>query len=87
MVVWLSNKEFKVNMVLNINNYIRGWEEGEDRGMEAGEQGDYIYLSLHCHRQNDSCIKCSALKKNVLIILYVNCFGMTMLYMCVEYHI
>ena len=22
-----------------------------------GEEGEYIYLSLHCHRQNDSCIK------------------------------
>ena len=26
--------------------------------MEVGEQGDYnLYLSLHCHHQNDSCIK------------------------------
>ena len=24
--------------------------------MEVGEEGD-IYLSLHCHHQNDSCIK------------------------------
>ena len=22
--------------------------------MEVGEEGDYIYLSLHCHHQNDS---------------------------------
>ena len=22
-----------------------------------GEEGDDIYISLHCHRQNDSCIK------------------------------
>ena len=22
-----------------------------------GGEGDYIYLSLHCHHQNDSCIK------------------------------
>ena len=22
-----------------------------------GEEGDYIYLSLHCHDQNDFCIK------------------------------
>ena len=22
-----------------------------------GEEGDYIYVSLHCHYQNDSCIK------------------------------
>ena len=26
--------------------------------MEVGEEGDYnIYLSLHCHHQNGSCIK------------------------------
>ena len=25
--------------------------------MEVGEQGEYIYLSLHCHHQNDFCIK------------------------------
>ena len=24
--------------------------------MEVGEEGEYI-LSLHCHQQNDSCIK------------------------------
>ena len=22
-----------------------------------GEEGNYIYLSRHCHHQNDSCIK------------------------------
>ena len=26
-------------------------------GMEVGEEGDYIYVSLHCHHQNDFCIK------------------------------
>ena len=25
--------------------------------MEVGEEGDYIHLSLHCHHQDDSCIK------------------------------
>jgi len=25
--------------------------------MEVGEEGDYIYLSLHCHFQNDSCVE------------------------------
>ena len=26
--------------------------------MEVGEEGDHkLYLSLHCHHQNDSCIK------------------------------
>ena len=27
------------------------------RAMEVGKEGGYIYLSLHCHHQNDSCIK------------------------------
>ena len=26
-------------------------------GMEVGKVAHYIYLSLHCHHQNDSCIK------------------------------
>ena len=25
--------------------------------MEVGKEGEYIPLSLHCHHQNDSCIK------------------------------
>ena len=25
--------------------------------MEVEEEGNVIYLSLHCHHQNDSCIK------------------------------
>ena len=25
--------------------------------MDVGGEGDYIYLSLHCHHQNDSCMK------------------------------
>ena len=25
--------------------------------LKAGEEGDYIYLSVHCHHQNNSCIK------------------------------
>ena len=25
--------------------------------MKVGGEGDYIYLSLHCHHQNDFCIK------------------------------
>ena len=26
-------------------------------GVDVEGEGDYIYLSLHCHHQNDSCIK------------------------------
>ena len=30
----------------------RGWG-----GMEVGGGGEIVYLLLHCHHQNDSCIK------------------------------
>ena len=43
-------------MVLNVHRNPKaywGWGEG---GMEVGER-EIIYLSLHCHHQNDSCIK------------------------------
>ena len=46
-------------MVLNVHrNRTAYWGrgEGEERGMEVGER-EIIYLSLHCHHQNDSCIK------------------------------
>ena len=29
---------------------------GEGRGMEVGER-EIVHLSLHCHHQNDFCIK------------------------------
>ena len=32
----------------------REWVVGG--GMEVVEEGDYVYLSIHCHHQNDSCI-------------------------------
>ena len=47
-------------MVLNvyrIHQVYMGREEGREGRMEVGEEGDYIYLSLHCHHQNDPCIK------------------------------
>ena len=39
--------------------------------MEVGEEGDYIYLSLHCHRQNDSCIKMGSDKSHFNVSLIV----------------
>ena len=35
---------------------IRDGEKGGGGGMEVGGEGG-IYLSLHCHHQNDFCIK------------------------------
>ena len=36
---------------------IRDGEKRGGGGMEVGEEGYIIYLSLHCHHQNDFCIK------------------------------
>ena len=35
---------------------IRDGEKGE-RGWGGGVKKEILYLSLHCHHQNDSCIK------------------------------
>ena len=46
-------------MVLNVHRNHKAYEgRGEvgEGGMELGER-EIIYLSLHCHHQNDSCIK------------------------------
>ena len=41
--------------------------------MEVGEEGRIIiiYLSLHCHRQNDSCIKMGSDKRHFNISVIV----------------
>ena len=37
---------------------IRDWEKGGRRYGGGGRaKNEYIYLALHCHHQNDSCIK------------------------------
>ena len=50
-------------MVLNVHRNHKaylGWGEGGEGGMEMGGGGggaEITYLSLHCHHQNDFCIK------------------------------
>ena len=46
-------------MMLNVHRNHKaylGWGEEGEGGMEVGER-EIIYPSLHCHHQNDSCIK------------------------------
>ena len=44
-------------MALNVHkNHKAYWGRGEGGG-EVGGKREIIYLSLHCHHQNDSCIK------------------------------
>ena len=54
-----SRKSQKVNMVLNVHRNHKayeGWGEGGKGVWRWGER-DIIYLLLHCHHQNGSCIK------------------------------
>ena len=54
-----------VNMVFNVHRNHKAYQSVTDGGKgvwtEVGEEppreGDNLYLSLHCHHQNDSCIK------------------------------
>ena len=39
--------------------------------MEVGEEGDYIYPSLHCYHQNDSCIKMGSDESHCTVSLIV----------------
>ena len=39
--------------------------------MEVGEERKYIYLSLHCHHQNDSCIKMGSNESHFNVSLIV----------------
>ena len=49
-------------MVLNVHRTVRLIRNGEKGGRGYGDgwgggEREIIYLSLHCHHQNDSCIK------------------------------
>ena len=40
--------------------------------MEVGEEGDYkLYISLHCHPQNDSCIEIGSEESHFNVSLIV----------------
>ena len=45
-----------------------GWGGGGRRGRGEGE---IIYLLLHCHRQNDSCIKMGSDESHFNVLLIV----------------
>ena len=46
---------------------------GGGGGMEVGQEGEYIYinLSLHCHHQNDTCIKMGSDESHFNVLLIV----------------
>ena len=39
--------------------------------MDAGEEGDYIHLSLYCRHQNDFCIKMGNDDSHFNVLLFV----------------
>ena len=47
-------------MVLNVHRNHKAYQgrgEGEEKAVWRWGKREVIYLSLHCHHQNDSCIK------------------------------
>ena len=48
-----SDESKHVHMVLNVHRSLLGTGKMGEGGMEVGEEGEYIDLSLHSHHQND----------------------------------
>ena len=46
----------KVNMMLNVNRNPKAYSRNGEKGKVCYVVGEE-YLSLHCHHQNDSCIR------------------------------
>ena len=44
-------------MMLNVHRNQKAYQGRGEGGMEVGEEREIIYLSPHCHHQNDSCTK------------------------------
>ena len=67
----MSTEGTYVNVVLNVNrNHKAYWGRGEEGGEGVRRWGkrEIIYLSLlHCHNQNDSCIKMGSDESHVNI--------------------
>ena len=57
-------------MVLNVHRNHKGRRDGR-KGVWRWREREIIYLSLHCHHQNDSCIMmgCDENHSNVLLIV------------------
>ena len=61
-------------MVVNVHrNRTAYWGRGEGGkgGMEVGEKGDYIPIAIHCHHQNDFCIKVGSDESHFKVSLIV----------------
>ena len=48
-------------MVLNVHRNHKAYYGRGEGGMEVGER-EIIYVLLHCHHQNDSCIKMGTMR-------------------------
>ena len=54
-----------------IKRLIRNGEKGGWGGKQGGDEGEFIYISLYCHHQNDSCIKMGSDESHFSISLIV----------------
>ena len=64
----------EVNMVLNVHRNRKAYQgrgEGGGRGVRRWGEKEIIYLSLHCHHQNDSCIKTGSDESHFKVSLIV----------------
>ena len=66
-----SNTKISVNMVLNVHRNRKAyWGRGEGAGgrwYRGWGKREIIYLSLHCHHQNDSCIDGSHFNVSLIV--------------------
>ena len=61
-------------MVLNVHRNHKAYQVRGERGGErvgGGEEREIIYLSLHCHHQNDFCIKMGSDENQFNVSLFV----------------
>ena len=59
-----SKAKGKVNMVLNVHRNHKACWVGVGGVWRGGGRREIIYLSLHCHHQNDFCIKMGSDESN-----------------------
>ena len=62
----------KVNMVLNVHRNHKAYQGQGRRVVWRWGKREIIYLSLHCHHQNDFCIKMGS---NESHFSFINCEG------------
>ena len=66
----MCNQTWCLTSTETLRSYL-GREEGGIGAMEDGGKREIVYLSLHCHHQNDSCIKMGSDESRLNVSLIV----------------